>query len=125
MRAGCEVDCLIALLRCARPPTFRSDVWAFGVVLWELATFGQSPYPGVELHQVYHLLEKGHRMQQPHGCPEAIYAIMLRCKCAPGLGDTTTTTRLVIAGRRVGGDTGCFCFMVVVHSSVESGGGSF
>ncbi|OON23782.1 hypothetical protein X801_00303, partial [Opisthorchis viverrini] len=58
----------------------KSDVWAFGVVLWELATYGLSPYPGVELHDVYHLLEKGYRMERPHGCPEAVYSIMLRCE---------------------------------------------
>nr|CBH50761.1 abl kinase 1 [Schistosoma mansoni] len=58
----------------------KSDVWAFGVVLWELATYGLSPYPGVELHDVYHLLEKGYRMERPHGCPEAVYSIMLRCR---------------------------------------------
>ncbi|KAA0191174.1 Tyrosine-protein kinase Abl [Fasciolopsis buskii] len=57
----------------------KSDVWAFGVVLWELATYGLSPYPGVELHDVYHILEKGYRMERPHGCPEAVYAVMLRC----------------------------------------------
>ncbi|CDS37968.1 tyrosine protein kinase Abl [Echinococcus multilocularis] len=57
----------------------KSDVWAFGVVLWELATYGLSPYPGVELHGVYQLLEKGYRMQRPHGCPESVYSIMLRC----------------------------------------------
>ncbi|TNN10883.1 Tyrosine-protein kinase transforming protein isoform 1 [Schistosoma japonicum] len=57
----------------------KSDVWAFGVVLWELVTYGLSPYPGVELHDVYHLLEKGYRMERPHGCPEAVYSIMLRC----------------------------------------------
>ncbi|THD24948.1 hypothetical protein D915_004230 [Fasciola hepatica] len=57
----------------------KSDVWAFGVVLWELATYGLSPYPGVELHDVYHILEKGYRMERPHGCPEAVYSIMLRC----------------------------------------------
>ena len=59
----------------------RSDVWAFWVVLWELATYGLSPYPGVELHGVYQLLEKGYRMQRPHGCPESVYSIMLRCEC--------------------------------------------
>nr|VZI43954.1 unnamed protein product [Spirometra erinaceieuropaei] len=57
----------------------KSDIWAFGVVLWELATYGLSPYPGVELHGVYQLLEKGYRMERPHGCPEAVYSIMLRC----------------------------------------------
>ncbi|VDN38381.1 unnamed protein product [Dibothriocephalus latus] len=44
-----------------------------------MATYGLSPYPGVELHGVYQLLEKGYRMERPHGCPEAVYSIMLRC----------------------------------------------
>ena len=39
-----------------------------------------SPYPGVELSQVYELLETGYRMQSPEGCPSAIYDMMKRCK---------------------------------------------
>lgn len=57
----------------------RSDVWAFGVLLWELATFGMSPYPGVELTEVYHLLERGYRMDRPAGCPASVYELMMRC----------------------------------------------
>lgn len=53
---------------------------AFGVLLWELATQGMSPYPGIELSQVYEMLEKGHRMDRPDGCPENIYNMMKRCK---------------------------------------------
>ena len=52
---------------------------AFGVLLWELATYGMSPYPGVELSQVYELLETGYRMQCPEGCPPEIYDLMTRC----------------------------------------------
>lgn len=40
----------------------KSDVWAFGVLLWEIATYGMAPYPGVELNSVYSLLERGFRM---------------------------------------------------------------
>ena len=49
------------------------------MLLWELATYGMSPYPGVELSQVYELLETGYRMQSPEGCPPAIYDIMRQC----------------------------------------------
>lgn len=57
----------------------KSDVWAFGVLLWELATYGMSPYPGVELNNVYGLLEKGFRMDAPEGCPPSVYRLMLQC----------------------------------------------
>lgn len=42
----------------------KSDVWAFGILLWEIATYGMSPYPGVDLTDVYHMLEKGKFYQQ-------------------------------------------------------------
>ena len=55
-------------------------VVAFGVLLWELATYGMSPYPGVDLTEVYHLLEKGYRMERPAGCPANVYDLMMRCE---------------------------------------------
>ncbi|VDM57145.1 unnamed protein product [Angiostrongylus costaricensis] len=57
----------------------KSDVWAFGVLLWEIATYGMAPYPGVELSNVYSLLEKGFRMDSPPGCPPTVYRLMLQC----------------------------------------------
>ncbi|XP_072429774.1 tyrosine-protein kinase ABL2 isoform X2 [Chiloscyllium punctatum] len=59
--------------------SIKSDVWAFGVLLWEIATYGMSPYPGIDLSQVYDLLEKGYRMEQPEGCPPKVYELMRSC----------------------------------------------
>lgn len=56
----------------------KSDVWAFGVLLWEIATYGMAPYPGVELSNVYGLLENGFRMDGPQGCPPSVYRLMLQ-----------------------------------------------
>lgn len=58
---------------------FSCTFLAFGILLWELATYGMSPYPGVELSQVYEMLETGYRMPNPEGCPDAIYGLMQRC----------------------------------------------
>jgi hypothetical protein len=52
---------------------------AFGILLWEVATYGKSPYPGIDLTDVYHLLERGYRMERPEGCPAAIHRVMLQC----------------------------------------------
>ncbi|KAM9820731.1 tyrosine-protein kinase ABL1 isoform 1-T1 [Neosynchiropus ocellatus] len=59
--------------------SIKSDVWAFGVLLWEIATYGMSPYPGIDLSQVYELLEKDYRMDRPEGCPEKVYELMRDC----------------------------------------------
>lgn len=59
--------------------TTKSDVWAFGILLWEIATYGMSPYPGVELTDVYQLLESGYRMECPPGCPARVYSLMREC----------------------------------------------
>ncbi|KAG7480444.1 hypothetical protein MATL_G00056130 [Megalops atlanticus] len=59
--------------------SIKSDVWAFGVLLWEIATYGMSPYPGIDLSQVYELLEKDYRMDRPEGCPEEVYELMRAC----------------------------------------------
>ncbi|CAF0867395.1 unnamed protein product [Didymodactylos carnosus] len=57
----------------------KSDVWSFGILLYEIATYGSSPYPGVELSDVYHLLETGCRMPCPEGCPVDVYNLMQKC----------------------------------------------
>ncbi|XP_065197973.1 tyrosine-protein kinase ABL1-like isoform X2 [Sycon ciliatum] len=57
----------------------QSDVWSFGILLWELATYGMSPYPGIELSLVYEKLDSGYRMPCPDGCPAEVYELMLNC----------------------------------------------
>ncbi|XP_028677298.1 tyrosine-protein kinase receptor TYRO3 isoform X1 [Erpetoichthys calabaricus] len=59
--------------------TTQSDVWAFGVTVWEIMTLGQTPYPGVENSEVYEYLIKGNRLKQPPDCPDEIYRTMCRC----------------------------------------------
>ena len=59
--------------------TTKSDVWAYGILLWEIATYGMSPYPGVDLSDVYHLLETGYRMEMPHQCAGDLFGLMTEC----------------------------------------------
>nr|XP_006813566.1 PREDICTED: receptor tyrosine-protein kinase erbB-4-like [Saccoglossus kowalevskii] len=59
--------------------TPQSDVWSFGVTVWELMTFGGKPYEGVSARDVPDLLEKGERLPQPTICTIDVYMIMLKC----------------------------------------------
>ncbi|XP_076653489.1 protein kinase receptor Ret oncogene [Halictus rubicundus] len=59
--------------------TSKSDVWSFGVLLWELITLGASPYPGVDVHNLYNLLKAGYRMERPANCSQQLYKLMVSC----------------------------------------------
>ncbi|KAF5303726.1 hypothetical protein FQR65_LT00870 [Abscondita terminalis] len=59
--------------------THKSDVWAFGVTVWELLTFGGRPYDSVPARDVPELLEKGERLPQPKICTIDVYMIMIKC----------------------------------------------
>lgn len=57
----------------------KSDVWSFGVLLYEIFTYGGSPYPTYNNNDVYDLVVGGYRMPCPPKFPENIYEIMLMC----------------------------------------------
>ncbi|XP_071942789.1 epidermal growth factor receptor-like isoform X2 [Antedon mediterranea] len=59
--------------------THKSDVWSFGVTLWELMTFGQKPYEHVRARDMPGILERGERLTQPPICTIDIYMLMVKC----------------------------------------------
>ena len=59
--------------------TIKSDVWSFGIVIYEVVTYGRFPYPGFTNAQVLEALQQGYRMPRPMGCPDKLYDIMLDC----------------------------------------------
>ncbi|XP_059496909.1 tyrosine-protein kinase receptor UFO isoform X1 [Stegostoma tigrinum] len=59
--------------------TTKSDVWSYGVTMWEIATRGQTPYPGVENSEIYDYLRQGNRLKQPPDCLDALYELMYYC----------------------------------------------
>lgn len=57
----------------------KSDVWSFGVLMWEAFSYGQKPYRGMKGSEVSAMLEKGERMGCPQGCPREMYELMNLC----------------------------------------------
>ncbi|XP_062069912.1 fibroblast growth factor receptor 2 isoform X10 [Lepus europaeus] len=59
--------------------THQSDVWSFGVLMWEIFTLGGSPYPGIPVEELFKLLKEGHRMDKPANCTNELYMMMRDC----------------------------------------------
>lgn len=59
--------------------TTQSDVWSFGVVLYEIFTVGGCPYPGIEGREIANKLKNGYRMPKPKHIDQNLYDLMLQC----------------------------------------------
>ncbi|KAG2464304.1 MATK kinase, partial [Polypterus senegalus] len=57
----------------------RSDVWSYGILLWEIYSYGRQPYPKMALKDVKEKVEQGYRMEAPDDCPPVIYTLMRSC----------------------------------------------
>lgn len=66
--------------------SIASDVWMFGVTLWEMFTYCEEPWFGLSGRQILYRVEReGERLDRPSDCPQELYSVMRKCwACSPG-----------------------------------------
>ncbi|XP_015113457.1 tyrosine kinase receptor Cad96Ca [Diachasma alloeum] len=57
----------------------KSDIWSFGVLIWEIVTLGSTPYPGMAAAEVMRKIKEGYRLDRPEHCKRELYNIMYYC----------------------------------------------
>jgi serine/threonine protein kinase len=58
----------------------KSDVWSYGVVVWELLTRGEKPYPLISTYEgIKNHLKGGNRLPKPQDCPDFLYSVLEKC----------------------------------------------
>ena len=59
--------------------TIKSDVWSFGILLYEIITYGHPPYPELSNTEAIIATKSGYRLPSPKGCPDQLYNLMRDC----------------------------------------------
>ncbi|XP_055592197.1 tyrosine kinase receptor Cad96Ca [Uranotaenia lowii] len=59
--------------------TVKSDIWSFGILMWEIVTLGSTPYPGIAAAEVMRKVRDGYRLEKPEHCRRELYNIMFYC----------------------------------------------
>ncbi|XP_054738114.1 tyrosine kinase receptor Cad96Ca isoform X1 [Anastrepha obliqua] len=59
--------------------SIKSDIWSFGVLMWEIVTLGSTPYPGISAADVMRKVRDGFRLEKPEHCRRELYNIMYYC----------------------------------------------
>lgn len=83
----------------------KSDVWSFGVLMWEIVTLGSTPYPGMAAAEVMRMVKHGHRLEKPEHCKREMYNVMYYCwdgnpKLRPSFSELVTLLdRLLISDK--------------------------
>uniref|UniRef100_A0A8C0WN73 Vascular endothelial growth factor receptor 3 n=1 Tax=Castor canadensis TaxID=51338 RepID=A0A8C0WN73_CASCN len=107
--------------------TTQSDVWSFGVLLWEIFSLGASPYPGVQINEEFcQRLKEGTRMRAPELATPAIRHIMLNCwsgdpKARPAFSELVEILGDLLQGGSLQEEEDC----MALHGSQSSEEGSF
>ncbi|XP_034664952.1 tyrosine kinase receptor Cad96Ca isoform X2 [Drosophila subobscura] len=59
--------------------SIKSDIWSFGILMWEIVTLGSTPYPGISAADVMKKVRDGYRLEKPEHCRRELYNIMYYC----------------------------------------------
>lgn len=59
--------------------TTESDIWSFGVCMWEIYSYGEQPYRGITNPEVINMIRKRQLLPCPPNCPSQVYSLMVEC----------------------------------------------